>query len=1497
MKMDRVLFVLVLTLMWFQRLETTTLGQGFNPLFPPQPTEVIDPVKLPRNPLAENALFRANQAIEKGEITQGLEALQEILNESEDSFRLLGSENNGSTKRVVELMVAEHAEEYERLYGAEATQLYEAAMSAQDLSALASVGRRFRSTKAGQLARKQWAVFSVDHGEIGAAVREIVGQAKFSGDADLSGPVAQAAGLLVMSGNSTRAESLLQDFEGINLDLSTFANSPILSKSEAEIFEWRMPSGSEGQLGSSRFAPAMFSDAWKHPLVDQYDFFLGDLTKEKALLNDAQSFARSTESSLWSHYSQTAFPSGRPLIVGNRVIVPSYGTIKSYNLDTGEIDGVGVNVDQTFEYLHEFTASPSLMNDDYREQVRGLFFAIRGWRDLTSASLSTDGKYVYAVSDSQLVGTVDREYLNRSNQRHELVPQPFNQIHAFELNAGLRNRWSVGTIDENAYTPFQQQDEIGREIYFYGAPTIVDEQLFVIGEERGQIQLYELDPETGSVLWSIGLLNTNQSIVIDERRRLAGLMPAYLDGLLICPTGEGVLTAINPFSRQVVWTHQYQETRQIVQNRMMFRRGLRSRGQTVSQSQKRLLDDQRWFDSKVVQAGQLVLHTPPDSDELVCLNISDGSKVWKKPLFRQRLLYIAGVHQNSLIAVGRNEIAALNLKDGSRNWSASIPRPSGRGVRLGSRFAQPLMTGEIAVVDLQTGRQLARSQMPGERVIGNLSAADGRLIAQSGTEILAFKSFDEIEKLLAETSDSAKKSAIQGELFLQEGKRKDALKLLDSIEFDALTARAKNVLAWAKIDGLQSDFKAHQAEVSEIEKLLTTEEQTFTFLITRANGLKQSGDHIGALNSYLQLFETLVQKTSLRDLDGTQEVSDQRWTLAQLETLFESVSGDERTSLAAELQQWLTSTSSELAVLDFLRMSSSNLIPQKQVMTRLLEMESTSKNAGALSLIYTRLSNDSDSTISQTANRELARIALALKDGPTADHYLRNLERHSQAQDASDSDSSSAEMAAAIRNDEQWSELFNSIPRWPDHVTESDQQKKYSKSARHQIPRIGPASVPLEGWTFFLNHMGSQIDIYDEHGRRVCQWPTRIASLRIPVGSSTGRYVSVRGHLALIVLADRFLLLDFQHRKDSPRLVLSQNLVAEEQNPQGAPGVINPNQPQPNIGFRAFLSMTSTRTPSGNVGTIGTSTLSYGLGTQLTTVDPLTGKIQWRRYDLDSGSEIFSDDEYVLTLAPGDDHLRVFRAQDGMDMGTRPVPEGAISSNLERLNGDWGRGFPTITRTEQTTQFSMVDPVHEKPLWSFEVPKETLWSLVAQSDFAFLSPDQTLTILDGLSGGQKFQGKIPVGEIPASMTILQRENQWILLPGNGEPIMYDYSYPSRIARSVEKTVEGKVTAINQQTGEVEWSQDVEDQHVCTQTPSAWPILFFGKSFGNSIRSLVLNRMTGEKVIQQEFDYDRTWIHWQSSTQPMQIWIAYGRETVNLDCLERLDDAEEPQKQD
>jgi PQQ-like domain/PQQ enzyme repeat len=63
---------------------------------------------------------------------------------------------------------------------------------------------------------------------------------------------------------------------------------------------------------------------------------------------------------------------------------------------------------------------------------------------------------------------------------------------------------------------------------------------------------------------------------------------------------------------------------------------------------------------------------------------------------------------------------------------------------------------------------------------------------------------------------------------------------------------------------------------------------------------------------------------------------------------------------------------------------------------------------------------------------------------------------------------------------------------------------------------------------------------------------------------------------------------------------------------------------------------------------------------ELTAFDPLSGEILWSRRGVESGSEVFGDDE-VLVVAPPDgakeaDKATILRTMDGEELGTRTIP-------------------------------------------------------------------------------------------------------------------------------------------------------------------------------------------------------------------------------------------------
>src|SRR5438445_2519997 len=89
----------------------------------------------------------------------------------------------------------------------------------------------------------------------------------------------------------------------------------------------------------------------------------------------------------------------------------------------------------------------------------------------------------------------------------------------------------------------------------------------------------------------------------------------------------------------------------------------------------------------VVHAGN-VIYTPPDSDLICCLNLRDGKELWQTK--RTDDLYLACVHQERVVLVGRNACRALNLANGAELWQTATGLPSGVGALSGGTYYLPL---------------------------------------------------------------------------------------------------------------------------------------------------------------------------------------------------------------------------------------------------------------------------------------------------------------------------------------------------------------------------------------------------------------------------------------------------------------------------------------------------------------------------------------------------------------------------------------------------------------------------------------------------------------------------------------------------------------------------------------------------------------------------------------------------------------------------------------
>ncbi len=124
------------------------------------------------------------------------------------------------------------------------------------------------------------------------------------------------------------------------------------------------------------------------------------------------------------------------------MISAGYGSVKAFSLKTGELAWSSLPVDETLAALLAGT-------DAFLQRPKGdllkQFAAQRAYRDHVDASLSSDGKRVYRVGHSGLIGLLPYAAGLSGSPRgvSPLLPRNYNQLQAYDLNGGLC-LWSIG---------------------------------------------------------------------------------------------------------------------------------------------------------------------------------------------------------------------------------------------------------------------------------------------------------------------------------------------------------------------------------------------------------------------------------------------------------------------------------------------------------------------------------------------------------------------------------------------------------------------------------------------------------------------------------------------------------------------------------------------------------------------------------------------------------------------------------------------------------------------------------------------------------------------------------------------------------------------------------------------------------------------------------------------------------------------------------------------
>ena len=717
----------------------------------------------------QRALKIARDLLAKEQYTEALPLLQKLLESQHD--RLLpapaepGPANQARISRSLKMEVRAilttlpdaARRSYELQYGTTARLALEQALRTGGSSALEDVARRYPATRAGRRAGVLLATRLLDAGEPLSAA---VWLERLRDEAPADSPLAPAQQLQLAicwfrAGHAERAREVLLP--------PPAAGAPALPEQQAlRVLAWLKATVREGVRAVVspdagwwlHRGNASRNTAWhvaeSHTAIvprwpEQGVSLLTDATAdpdhaaETAVSQRLQTSGQKLLNLYRRKTLNTLLPRSSPLVVGDVVLVRSFSTLSARHLHTGELLWESLP-EATFESFA--LDGPEALTDPILEfMVRQRLLG-----DATYALLSSDGIAVYAVEDSGFARA-----LNRPGKQGPVHLASTNRLVAFDLHNG-RRLWEFDGTQEPAPGDPLPPPANRSGIYFHGPPLPLGQQLYAIGEQAGRIALFVLEGQpaatshppgtaqpgprndsTITIRWQQELEQTQQPLDTSPRRRLSGGTPSAAGEVLVCPTGNGSLVAVDLALRTLLWRYRVVKAAAKAPRQGFFRRA----AQQPDSSRPILTVPTGWSGETVTLTDRHVLATVPGSGELLCLELRTGRVLWKAP--REDSLFVAGVLDGHVVLTGERRVRCLALSDGQPVWKQplEIPCPTGRGFIRNHVLYLPVPENAILLVDTRTGQRIRLAGIPGNLPPGNLVGTRGVLLSSDGGRLLA----------------------------------------------------------------------------------------------------------------------------------------------------------------------------------------------------------------------------------------------------------------------------------------------------------------------------------------------------------------------------------------------------------------------------------------------------------------------------------------------------------------------------------------------------------------------------------------------------------------------------------------------------------------------------------------------------------------------------------------------------------------------------------------
>ena len=489
---------------------------------------------------------------------------------------------------------------------------------------------------------------------------------------------------------------------------------------------WRLPSGSPSQHVSTKSFSPLLEKTWSVPVFNRSQW-----SRETEILTR---MLRGRE--------HVYVPASQPLVVGDLFITRLPGETIAVDVHSGKRLWIADEPVYRHPNGSILPPRPSAFAHNSRTALR-LYF----WHDRIAHQLSSDGERLFSIdehdihSGSQSFG--GRGIPNLQGRGEDLRYAPGNTLTARDIKTG-QLIWQAGkfpyvqkyindilgsrppatsqnhadrinadriNVDGSIFT---EDEQSLMDTWFLGVPLPLQGRLYVIGESDGVLQLMMLESQTGKLLARQSFAQVSDAQSSDIRRTYP-LFPSASQGLILCPSGSGIIAALDATTLAPIWCYTYTPaTRSAVSdNRHAFhimrnrQLPLFHRAQNES-AINNLFSDSGWQVPSMIISGHRVLVAPPDRATLLCLDLQSGELLWEQTVSRANTLYVAGIHNHKAFLVTPVNLMMIDMTTGKNltdleNRFPETLKPAGVGVRSGEQYFIPFTEGHLAVADLNDG--------------------------------------------------------------------------------------------------------------------------------------------------------------------------------------------------------------------------------------------------------------------------------------------------------------------------------------------------------------------------------------------------------------------------------------------------------------------------------------------------------------------------------------------------------------------------------------------------------------------------------------------------------------------------------------------------------------------------------------------------------------------------------------------------------------------------